>query len=296
VERFRKGWYDRLEVPRVNLDWVKMNCKFITPREIDLLKAIHYRRLVRRDHLEVIVEGYRNIPNRTTVINRSIGKLFDKMCLDKVHEMKEEDNIRKNSPAIVCIDKAGAILLNVPYKQRIQREKKVFNDKEYLFRIVPSNYHHYHGINQLEVDTIELCLSNNFKLITWDLDNLARSVKIFTYNKEKIILKPDIFTIIKNDSRPFMMFIEYDTGTENRGYNKHFPTLSEKLDKYRKYMLLEEIWKSEWWYKNVNFPLLLFVTEDEKRIPFIKEEGEKLGMYIDAILPSQYKEKVGSLI
>jgi hypothetical protein len=86
-----------------------------------------------------------------------------------------------------------------------------------------------------------------------------------------------------------LYFIEYDTGSENRGYSKTFPVLLEKLDKYQKYKMLNG-WREEWWAKKINtdFPLLLFVTEDEKRIKYIKETGAKMGLIIECLLSSDY--------
>jgi hypothetical protein len=103
VGRNREGWFERNEIQKVTLDWVKTNCN-LTTREEEVLQLVYDRKLVRRDHLEVISESYRNAgENRTILINRAIKKMYKKMCIDKIHEAQE---IGKGSkPCIVSVDK-----------------------------------------------------------------------------------------------------------------------------------------------------------------------------------------------
>lgn len=283
----RKKWYEREEVRRINKDWVDINCKF-TERELKILELVYYRKMVRRDHLEILHDGYRNIPRRTNVINRSIKKLFDKMCLDKVHE--EQEYMKGNKPCILSVDRAGCIILDKPFNRRFEIEKRFINNKELILRKLPSYYNHVHGVNQLEIATLEFCLENNFEIIIWNLEE--DNLKEFEYNKEKIILKPDIFVIL-NIGKPLIYFIEYDTGSENRGYKNNFPTILDKLEKYQKYKSIN-LWQVEWWAKKIktNFPLLLFVTEDEKRVEYIKQKGKTLGLKVDCVLSNEYKERI----
>lgn len=288
----RRSWYERNEEHRISEDWVKLHCKNITKREKRLLEIVYERRIVRRDHLEIIHEDYRNIPRRTNVINRSIKKLFDCMALDKVHEKPEF--MEGNLPAIVAIDKAGSIILNKPFKRRIKQEKRIINQKEMIFREIPPNFSHFHGINALETITIQWILSKNYKF-KWFLAQYNE--KRFKFNQEDVILIPDVFVVINANNSIFLFFLEYDTGTEDRGNKSRFPVIDEKLDKYRRYKATG-VWKEEWWAKQVvtGFPLMLFVTEDPYRIDHINKESKKMGLHVDAILVSDYTKKLDSLV
>lgn len=295
----RRGWWQREEVKRVNDDWVKMNCKNITNREKELLKIVNDRILVSREHLEVIHPAYRNIDGRTNVLNRSIRKLFDKMCLDKAH--MEAEFGKGNTPAIVCIDRAGALLLGTKFRRRLKHKKKVYHGEEYIFRELPSNYLHIHGINELEVSTIILCDNHDFKLIRWQLE--AQNTKKLPENSQndakttQISLIPDVFCIIRVKNSVFMSFIEYDTGSENKGYNGNYPILGEKLERYNLYKM-SGIWKHEMWSKStgLGFPPILFVVHDQKRADYIIRKGKSLGLVVDAFLFSEYSDKLKSYL
>lgn len=289
----KRGWYSREEVNRISQDWISMNCKNITNREKELLRIVWERKMVRRDHLEVIHPLYRNVGDRrTSVLNRSITKLFRKMCLDKAHE--EAEFMKGNTPAVVAIDKAGAFLLGKKFRRRIKQNKRLINGETFVFRSLPTNYRHIHGVNELEVKTIELCQNKGFSLIRWDLEQENAQKLSFS---EKFTIIPDIFTIIKADNKPFLAFIEYDTGSEDNRYKDKFPTLREKLEKYQQYMR-SGVWKKQWWATKIKtgFPILLFVTEDERRIDYINKKGKSLGIRVVAMHTNEYTEKMGSLI
>jgi hypothetical protein len=287
----RSGWYERIEYPRINEDWVKLHCKNITRRERELLRIINYRKLVRRDHLEILSPDYRTISMRTNVLNRSIKKLFEKSCIDKVHE--EPEFMTGNLPAIVAVDRAGAIILGTNFKQRIKHIKRIINNETKIFREIPPNYPHLHGINKLEVDTTLWALERGYKF-KWYLEQ--NNKKTFSYNGEDIGLIPDVFLILNTNPRIFLFFLEYDTGTEDNRRAKTFPTLLEKMEKYQKYKAIGA-WKDEWWAKKINagFPLVLFITDDDRRIDFIKERGSKIGLHVDAVYSSNYIKKLDSL-
>lgn len=289
---FKKGWYERDEISKITKDWVDINCKTLTDRDMKLLEIVNYRNLVRRDHLEVIHEDYRYINRRTNSINRSIKKLFQKMCIDKVHE--EPEFMKGNLPSIISIDRAGAVILNTTFKRRIKHNKKMYNNELYIIRSLPSNYMHIHGINQLEVDTINLSDEYNFDIIRWDLEH--DNIKTFMYN-EKITLIPDIFMILKIGDSPFISFIEFDTGSEDNRHKTSFPTITDKLNKYH-YYKLSNSWLREDWCRFIksSFPLLIFVTRDEKRIKYVQKKGESLGLNILVCLDTDYKNILQSLL
>jgi Replication-relaxation len=292
----RKGWYERQEVNRLSHDWVKMNCKNITKREKELLKIVHERKLVRRDHLEIIHPSYRKAgKNKTSILNRSIKKLFEKMCLDKVHE--EPEFMTGNNPAIIAIDRAGAMILDVPFKRRIKQAHRFIGTDKYVFRELPSNYPHIHGVNKIETITIQLAEKMNFTIVRWDLEH--KNAKLVQFN-EKFTIIPDIFTIFRlnfKQNKPFLAFIEYDTGSEDNRYKDKFPTLRDKMEKYQKYKL-SGAWKNEWWSKKIKtgFPLLLFVTEDEKRVDYLNKKGKEIGLRVLAMHIEDYEKNMATLL
>lgn len=291
----RKGWYDRTEQPRVTADWVKLNCRSITDREMEILRIVHKRKYVRRDHLEWIHPDFRVIENqgsRVTVLNRSITKLFEKMCLDKVHE--QTGYKEGNKPCIIALDKAGAILLKTPFYRRI-KQRKTFKDGQLHVhsREVPIQFLHVNGINQLEVDTIKFCIENNWKLVRWDIENTRK----FSSGAEKIRLTPDVFAIFGFGNKPIISFLEYDTGTEDKGNSKKFPMIDDKLNKYKKFLQSGQ-WMKEGWYKRLKgagFPLLIFVTEDKKRVEFVEKRGKELGLQLEVVLSQDYNSLLNKL-
>lgn len=286
MAKLRRGWYEREEVQKVNLDWVKTNCK-LTSREKELLQLVYDRKLVRRDHLEIISKAYRySGENRTRLLNRAIKKLYMKMCLDKVHEVQEIG--RGNNPCIVGLDKGGSILLNVPHRKRITHAKSLVNGKSYITRSLPANYRHINGINQLEVDTILFCEGTENEIISW----VHEKPQELHFGQEKVVVIPDIRMELKINTEPsksFYAFIEFDTGSESRGY-KEPPIIRDKIIKYRKYKV-SKLWNEEYPY----FPYLIFVTEDEKRIAFFNKKCKENGLRGVAVYYKNYANFLNKL-
>lgn len=275
--RVRTGWYEREEIQKVTLDWIKVNCK-LTEREISLLEIVNARKLVKRDHLEIICEPYRHLGNnRTRLVNRAIKKLFTKMVLDKVHE--KQDLGKGNAPCIVALDKGGSLILNIPHKRRISHRISKINDTIYVYRSLPSNYRHINGVNQLEVETILFCEETDNKIVRWDHE-YGRE---FYYGSDKILLIPDVLAELTINNNKFVSYVEYDTGSENHRYSTNFPIIHDKLIKYKKYK------SSNLWLDDSNyFPVLLFVTEDHKRIPYFNEKCKELGLQGFGIYSENY--------
>lgn len=262
MARLRRHWYEREEAKKVNLDWVKTHVR-LTKREEELLRIIYDRKLVRRDMLEIISPSYRNIgDSRTRVMNRSIRKMFESMCIDKVHE---ESKYREgNSPAIIAIDKAGSLILGESHKPRI----KHIDSGGYIKRMLPINFRHINGVNQLEVETILLCESTGNELIEW----VHEKPQELYYAQEKITIIPDVAMQLKLNGKPFYAFVEYDTGAENLRY-KEPPIIKDKIIKYRRYKA-SSLWQNEYPY----FPMVLLVTEDEKRVKFFTDKCKENGI------------------
>lgn len=249
-----------------------------------MLEIVNYRKLVRRDMLEIISPSYRSLngKSRTRILNRSISKMFQQMVLDKVHEPQRFKH--GNSPAIVALDKAGAIILGVPFKQRIRQIKSDIGD--YIHRQLPSNFRHINGVNRLEVDTILFCEETGVKLEKWILE---KPIELF-YGQEKIIIIPDVLLKLKFKNKSLSIFIEYDTGNENVRY-KEPPIINQKIIKYKKYML------SKMWEKHFDkFPLIILVTEDLDRIQFFNKKCSENRIFGLGVYYKNYKNFLYNLI
>lgn len=288
----RGNWYYREETKKITFDWVKTNCKF-TEREKELLQLVYDRKLVRRDHLEIISPSYRIIEDknvRRVLICRAIKKMYQKMCLDKVHEPQEMG--KGNTPSIISIDKGGSILLGVPHKQRISHTINLVNGKEYITRKLPANYRHINGVNQLEVETILFCERNNYVLVDWKIEQC----KTFFHGQEKVSLIPDVIMVLNIGGKMSVFFVEFDSGSENVRY-KEPPIIRDKIIKYRRYMT-SRLWEEEWWQKYFSklvFPRLLFVTEDYKRIEFVNNKCKENGVRGYGIYYENYTRALGKI-
>jgi len=253
-----------------------------------LLEIINYRKLVRRDMLEVISPSYRYLgDNRTRIINRSLNKMFKNMVIDKVHEPQQF--MKGNKPAVVALDRAGALTLGVPFKQRIRHNKSVIKGVEYIHRQLPANYRHINGVNQLEVETILFCEDTGNELVKWVLE---KPIELF-YGGDKIVLIPDILLelkLVREPSRAFYAYIEFDTGSESIRY-KEPPIIRDKVINYKKYML-SKIWEDEF----PKFPMVILVTEDEKRTEFFNRKCRENGIVGLGIYYERYREFLEKII
>lgn len=282
--RVREGWYEgRTEEKRISLDYLKSNCN-LTKRERELLQLIYDRKLVRRDSLEIISPSYRKAGNnRTTLLNRAIKKMYRHQILDKIHEVQEIG--RGNTPCIVGIDKGGSILLGVPHKPRIAQKKTFVRDKCYVTRFLPSNFRHIHGVNQLEVKTILFCEDTGSKILMWKHEVATN----FVYNGENILFIPDSLYVLEINGKPFPIFLEFDTGSE--GLREKEPkVILNKIINYRRYKA-SRLWLEEEWQKSLHkpmFPLLLFVTEDYKRIQFFNNKSKENGVWAYGVYHENY--------
>ncbi|QIW89919.1 replication initiation by nicking [Bacillus phage Izhevsk] len=260
----KKKWYERTEIQKVTLDWLKSNVK-PTDRDMELLEIVSKRKLVNRSHLEIIAPSFRHLTNnRTRLINRTIRKLFDSMCLDKVHEKQELG--KGNTPAILALERGGSILLGIPHKRRIPQKKSLVNGEVVIERHVPLIYRHTNGINQMEVDTILFCEANGYEIEIWEHEKTS----IFRFNNEDIAFIPDVFFRLKVGEKVVDLFLEYDTGQENFRNKNKFPVIYDKVVKYRQYK------KSKLWQNHSDhFPIVLLVTEDDKRIGYFNKKCKK---------------------
>lgn len=291
MERNREGWYEREEVKKITADWVKLHCK-LTDRERELLQLVYDRKLVRRDHLEIISPSYRKLGvSKTRLLNRAIKKMYKSMILDKVHEKQEVG--KGNNPAIVSVDKAASMILGVPHRRRIIQKVSSHRGNEYVVRSLPSNAHHINGVNRIEVETILFCEENGYEMLDWQLEK----PKIFNYNDERIVLIPDVLMVLGIEKKRLGVFVEYDTGSE--GIREREPkVIKDKILKYKRYRT-SNLWESEKWQKHFEanvFPLILFVTEDDKRIEFWNRKCKEYGVKSVAMYVDKYVDVLSKLV
>ena len=285
MDRAREGWYEREEIQKVTLDWIKMNCK-LTEREKELLQIVRDRKLVRRDHLEIISPSYRHLEtNRTRLLNRAIKKMYKSMIFDKVHETQE---IGKGSnPCIVALDKAGSLILGVSHKKRIIHKRSTLKGQYYVTRSLPSNYRHINGVNQTEVDTILFCDEVKSRIVHWKHEVATK----FYHGEEEILFIPDVFCELNMNNKQLLLFIEYDTGSENLRYKTNFPIIHDKVIKYRKYFK-SNLWKNDY----PLFPIILFVTEDDKRVEYFTQKCKENGLRGFGVFHEKYVDFLRKLI
>lgn len=257
----------------------------LTERERELLRIISQRKLVRRDHLEIICEPYRIAGKyRANILNRAIERLFSDMYVDKVHETQKLG--RGNSPCVVALDRAGSLYLGLPHKQRISHKKYDFNNKVIIERNLPNYFRHTHGINKLEVETILLFEKGDNRIIKWEHE----FAYTFFNNQEKTTLIPDVFAVYGFEGKPVYAYIEYDTGSEDRGRKDTFPIIYKKIQNYKK-LKVSEIWREHAEY----FPIILFVTEDDKRVGYFTEKCKELGLQGWGVYHERYTDVVKRL-
>lgn len=53
---------------------------------------------------------------------------------------------------------------------------------------------------------------------------------------------------------------------------------------------MSQVWKNEWWFKKIktDFPTLLFITEDEKRIDYINKISKEFNIIVIVELSQNY--------
>lgn len=201
------------------------------------------------------------------------------MYIDKVHEKQVLGS--GNKPCVLALDRAGSLFLKVSHRQRITQEKKLVKGRTYVFRQLPNYFRHVNGINQMEVDTILLGEKSDVEIERWQHERGRE----FQFGDEKILVVPDVYTILRSRGRPIYFYIEYDTGSEDRGRKDHFPTIYNKIIKYRKYKV-SELWRDH----AETFPVILFVTEDERRVDYFNKKCRENGLQGWGILPENYSE------
>lgn len=231
--------YKRDEVKQISRHWVKENCRGITERDLGLLKAIHKRKLLRRDQIQCL---YPEFPS-TDRLNKRLKHLYNKHVIDRA--FPSLDPGKGSSQQHICLDKAGAILLGL---ERYNKPIKDVRGNKSLYM----GWEHQITINQIECYLKEL--SNEIGIVM----KLFQVEKKMEYNDTRII--PDILCLIISKNRGFLFFIEVDMNTENT------KILKDKIDNYVNYYS-SKVWVGEKWarlFKTPTFPRIIMLTEAGK--------------------------------
>jgi hypothetical protein len=226
--------YERPEVKQITRQWVRENCHNVTERDLGLLRLLNEkkRRLLRRDQIQAL---YPEFPS-TDFLNKRLNILYRMHVIDKVYPPV---GIGKgSSKQHICIDRAGAILLDIDKHNKIIQTDSMGN------KTLPLGWEHKVMINDYEIAL------RNYQVIKYDVEEHHP----FGDN----ILIPDIFCLIKHEGKGYLFFIEVDLGTED------IPYVKRKLDSYSQYYMSKAWTRKDWAkiFKTPVFPRVLFLTEN----------------------------------
>lgn len=266
-----KRW-EREEVAQVSRAWVDQNCRHrVTERDLQLARILVRRRLLRRDQIGVLVPGFRGLSKVDALVNRRLRVLFDCHVLDRAFPRVLPGC--GSSQAVVALDRAGAILLDAPFKRLIRHEQ---DRSGRIHRVLPLDYLHTLGVNDFEVSLVRWCLASSVELLRWRVD--FENVRRFQFNGERQ-LRPDGFGILRYpDGSGKAFFLEYDTGSEDIRARNRFKKLTEKFKAYAAFKA-SGAWMQEDWARLLrDFPLLVFLTEDARRVAPLREITTTLGL------------------
>lgn len=256
--------WERQEIHQVTRQWVQENCQNVTARDLHLGKMLLKRRIMRRDQIQFLHPGFRDLANPEVQVNRRLRVLYDCHFIDRAFPAIAPGT--GSSQAVVALDRAGAIMLEAPFKRVIRHQR---DGKGNIQRILPPDYRHTLAIHDFEISLLKHCFATGTELLRWRIE--YENQRRFVFNGEHVI-RPDGFGIVRlPNGKGKAFFFEYDTGTEDYRCRNSFKRLTAKLKAYAAYRD-SGVWLQEDWGRMLKeFPLLLFLTEDKKRIEPLKE-------------------------
>lgn len=262
-ERRLKRW-ERQEVHQVTRQWVQENCQNVTARDLHLGRMLLKRRIMRRDQVQVLHPGFRDLANPEVQVNRRLRVLYDCHFIDRTFPQVAPGT--GSSQAIVALDRAGAIMVGMPFKRVIRHQRDI---KGNIQRILPLDYRHTLAIHDFEISLLQHCFATGTELLRWRIEH--ENQRRFMFGQEYVI-RPDGFGIVRLPNGKGKAFLfEYDTGTEDQRCRTTFKRLTAKLKAYAAYRD-SGVWLQEDWGRMLKeFPPLIFLTEDKKRIEPLKE-------------------------
>lgn len=266
-----KRW-EREEVTQISASWVDENCRHrVTDRDLELGRLLVKRRLLRRDQVEILHPGFRGLSQSAAVVNRRLRILFDCHFIDRAFPRVMPG--AGSSQAVISIDRAGAHLLDEPFKRVIKHQKDRLGNIE---RILPADYKHTLGVNDFECSLVLGSERHGCELLRWRVEH--QNLRRFNYNGDQQ-LRPDGFGIVRlANGKGRAFFVEYDTGSEDIRSRRRFKKLEAKFKAYAAFKS-SGAWTQEDWAQSLKkFPALVFLTEDKKRVEPLREIMKTLGI------------------
>ena len=250
--------YNRPEIKQITKQWVRENIKHVTERDIGLLTLLHEnkRRLLRRDQIQRLYPVFESV----SVLNRRLRKLYELYILDRFYPRVGIG--QGSSQQLVCLDRAGLILLNIDkYNKPINQD---YNGNKILFL----GWEHKVLLNEYECIIRGLVDNINGEILFYKVEE---SISFFDNQ-----FVPDIFLLIECQGKGYLFFIEVDLGTED------IPYIKRKINSYKEYYL-SRLWIGEIWaklFENPTFPRILFMTVNGrfKRVETLKNYTNELSI------------------
>jgi hypothetical protein len=210
------------------------------------------------DQLEYFHPDFGHQSQSQHLLRRDVNKLFEVYFMDKAlkKSVVQWDGSTKKT-MVLALGEAGSQFVGWPeYYKRI----KVQDGTAYL----PKTAHHTIRVHDMEIQTRELLKSMDIEVIAWAYECGNRIVN------HSNRLNPDAFCMMldKTNGKHYTSFFEYDTGKDDSGRRSKFPSLTQKIDRYKE-IKDWNVWNAKPISKESEnkFPHIFFVTEEPKRFP-----------------------------
>lgn len=265
--------------------------KWITPRDIELLKILLHHHFLTIDQIEMMVFNNLKPSSWRNKATERLRRLYHSHCIDRFFPPAEKDC--GSLSQVVMLDYAGAKVLA---KNAGRTEKFKWRKRDYI----PQHYRHYLKIMDFKALLYVLNRQLGFtdegtygEILNWSTERIykypfadAGKVKI-----AKII--PDAFCIYKYhpQGKVKFFFLECDNATEP------IEVIKSKLLNYKRWYESNE-WRTERWAKAFKvFPAVLFVFHAEELAMEMAEYSKTIKSNIrfyftdyKSLLEDDYKE------
>lgn len=229
--------WEREVISRITRAWVDMHCRWVTERDFGILRLVDQFSMLTTKQLAILHPEFCCLRDPINGLNRRLRKMWQHHILDRAwFEMGYGEG---TSPAVYAVGSAGAKILEVKYTTPFKLDTRGT-------LVLPTQASHKLGVNDMACELTKLDLLSGWQ------------------SEFKILSKTaDAFV-------DFPLFLEYDTGTEDRGCKNKFPTVMTQLEKkYRSAFI------AGWNHKGI-FPAVIFVTKDKDRVKPLRDEVTRL--------------------
>lgn len=270
----------------MSLDWAKTNVE-LTGRKRGILEILKMRHLMTIDQLEYFHPDFGHQSQSQLLLRRDINKLHEVYFLDKATKkpITQWDGSTKRT-IVVALGEVGSEYVGWPkhHKRITYHQGKT---------MLPKTAHHILRIHDMEIQTREKMKEMDVEVKAWAYECGNR---IISHSNR---LNPDVFCMLydRTNNNHYTIFVEYDTGTMDKGRRRKFPELSQKLDRY------QEIKNWDGWYEKAisqasrnSFPHLFFVTEEPQRFPGVPELLEEKELEYTVCMQPDYVERLTEFI